>query len=156
MIRWNWYVHVECNFKVIDTNKFCLVVFNMAAISTMAAMGYTELLFFAAKMAADCQNMILGINDMYWTLRVRIWFHKQSYCSDVFWELIICTELSESEFDCINNQNVPIFAIWLSFYNMTVIYNSKLHIYTIKGLLYIDDLDQKVYIYNVEWIYRIK
>ena len=29
-------------------------------------------------------------------------------------------------------------------------------IYMIKGILYIDDLDQKFYTFNVEWIYRIR
>ena len=33
--------------------------------------------------------------------------------------------------------------------------NDKWSFYTIKGLLYIDDLDQKFYIVKVEWIYRI-
>ena len=49
----------------------------------MAAMGYTEQLHFASKWQQTVKKMILGINDMYWTLRMRIWFHKQSKCSDV-------------------------------------------------------------------------
>ena len=34
--------------------------------------------------------------------------------------------------------------------------NDKWSFNTIKGLLYIDDLDQQFYIFKVEWIYRIK
>ena len=48
------------------------------------------------------------------------------------------------------------FAIWLPFYNMAIIDNDKQPIYTIKVLLYMDDLDNKLYIFKVEWIYRIK
>ena len=36
-----------------------------------------------------------------------------------------CTELSECEFDSINNQNVQMFALWKPFYNMAVIDNDK-------------------------------
>ena len=51
------------------------------------------------------------------------------------------------------NQNVQMFAIWLPFNNMAAIDND---IYTIKGFLYIADLDQQFYIFNVEWIYCIR
>ena len=76
----------------------------------MAVMGYTELLL---KMAAYSQKIILGINCMYWTLRMRMWFHKQ----------------------------------WIMTSNP---------FYMVKGLLYIDGLDQKFYIFKVEWIYCIQ
>ena len=69
---------------------------------------------------------------------------------------MICTELYECELDFIYNKNVQIFAIRLPFYNMAVIDNHMEPIYMIKGLLYIDDLDQRFYIFKVEWIYRIK
>ena len=69
---------------------------------------------------------------------------------------MIYTELKECKFDFINNQNVQMFATWLPFYNMANIDTDKLPNYMIKGLLYIDDLDQKFYIFNVEWIYRIE
>ena len=69
---------------------------------------------------------------------------------------MICTELQECEFDFISNQNVQMFAIWLPFYNTAVIDNDREPIYTIKGPFYMDDLDQKLYIFKVEWIYRIK
>ena len=48
------------------------------------------------------------------------------------------------------------FAMWLPFYNKAVIDNDKYPIYTVKELLYIDELDQKFYIFNVEWIYHSK
>ena len=48
------------------------------------------------------------------------------------------------------------FAIWLPFCNMAIIDNYKEPIHMLKGLLYIDDLDQKLYIFKEEWIYRIK
>ena len=48
------------------------------------------------------------------------------------------------------------FATWLPFYNMANIDTAKQPNYTIKGLLYIDDLDQKFYISNAERIYHIE
>ena len=52
------------------------------------------------KVAADSQKMILGMNDMYWTLRIRIWFDKK-------------------------NRNVQMFTIWLPFNNIAAIDNDK-------------------------------
>ena len=51
---------------------------------------------------------------------------------------------------------IKMFICLLPFYNMVNIDTDKQPSNTIKGLLYIDDLDQKFYIFNVEWIYRIE
>ena len=64
MIRLNVYLHVECNFKVIDTKKYRLVVFNMAAIFQDGRHRLYELLLFASKWQQTVK-MIFGINDMH-------------------------------------------------------------------------------------------
>ena len=64
MIRWNWYVHIECNFKVIDTNKYCLVVFNMATISQDGRHGLYRATILRLNVATDSQKIICGINEL--------------------------------------------------------------------------------------------
>ena len=74
----------------------------MAAIFQDGRHGLYWTTTLGLKVAADSQKIILGINYMYWTLRIRNWFHKQSQCPDIY------------------------------------------------------NIDQKFYIFNVEWIYRIQ
>ena len=57
MILQNWYVHIECNFKVIDTNKFCLVDFNMATIFKDGRHGLYWITTLCLKVAADSQKL---------------------------------------------------------------------------------------------------
>ena len=76
-------VNIACNFNVNDMNKYCLNVFNMAVIFQDDRHGLFWTTTLCLKVAANSQKMILVINDIYGTLRMLIWFHKQSKCSDV-------------------------------------------------------------------------
>ena len=62
-------MHVECNFKVIDTDKFCLVDFNMATIF-QDDHAYTELQHFVSRWQQTVKKIWGGgggggINDMH-------------------------------------------------------------------------------------------
>ena len=58
MIRQIWYVHIECKFKVVDTNKFCLVDFNMVTIFQDGRHRLYWITTLCLKVAADSQKMI--------------------------------------------------------------------------------------------------
>ena len=49
---------MECNFKVIDTNKFCLIDFTMATIFQDGRHGLYWITTLCLKVAADSQKMI--------------------------------------------------------------------------------------------------
>ena len=99
MIRQNWYVHLECNFIVINTSKYCLVVLDMAAIFQDGHQGVHWTTTLCLKVAADRQN---DLGNKWYVLNFK-----------------------KVNFDFISNQIVQMFAIWLPFYNMRVIDNDE-------------------------------
>ena len=56
MIGLNWYVHLECNFIVMSTNKYCLVVLDMATIFQDGRQGVYWTTILCLKVAAERKN----------------------------------------------------------------------------------------------------